>query len=230
MKLNFRFPAEAPPNADGKEGTGKGADDKGGAGDAAAVAAAAAAAAAGTGDGGKGKQDADAAAAAAAAATAAAAAAAAKKAPEKYALTVPDGGRLDPSALTRLETIARENDWTNDEAQAYVAQVDNDLRTQSDEWAAQTKADKDLGGDKLAETQRLTQLAINKVFPENDPHRAEFVAFLNRGGAGNNINVVRFLARIGKMASEDGGVSGNSGGKEPDKPLAERMYPNQPKA
>jgi hypothetical protein len=236
MKLNFRLPAEDTPDAGG---AGKGAGDganKGGADDAAAAAAAAAAAGKGAGAGAddkgdKGNKDGKGGTDDAAAAAAAAAAAGAKKAPDKYTLTVPEGGRLEAGDLAEIEALARANDLTQEEAAAYLADVDARVKATSDKWAAETKADPDLGGDKLAATQVLTKAAIDKLFPVGDPHRDGFIAFLGRGGAGNNINVVRALARIGQWGAEDKPVGGNSGGggeKREDVPLANRMYPNAP--
>jgi hypothetical protein len=193
------------------------------AGEAGKGAAAAGAAAGATGTDGKG---AGAGADGAAAATGAAATGTGKegdgaggsKAPEKYTLTIPEGGRLAAGDLTHIEEIARKAGWSNEDAQAAVEEHDAALRAQSDRWSAETKADKDLGGDKLEATQQLTKAGIDFLFPAGDPHRAAFIEFLNRGGAGNNINVVRALARIGKQQREDGNISGSGGGDAPRAP------------
>jgi hypothetical protein len=148
-------------------------------------------------------------------------------APAKYELTLPAGGRLTAGDLTRLETLARTNNLSNDDAQAFVLEQDAVLKAQADAWHAETMADKDLGGDKLAESQRLTQIVIDRIFPKGDPTREPFLEFMARGGAGNNINVVRALARIGKLMAEDGSVTGGISGVAGEKTLAQKMYPNQ---
>lgn len=152
----------------------------------------------------------------------------AKKAPEKYTLTLPAGGRLAAGDLTRLEATARANDWTNDEAQAYLGNVDSELQEQSDRWAEETRADKDLGGEKLEATQQLTQKGIDFLFPKGDAHREGFLEFLNRGGAGNNIHVVRALARIGKQQREDGSIGGAGGGGQGPQAPEDVLYKSTP--
>lgn len=225
MKLNFRLPAEAPAQAPAAAPGAPAAPAPAPAPAAPAAPAAPVAApppAPGAPDGTPPP------------AAPAAPAAAAPAAPTAYTLTLPPGGRLDATDLKKLETIARANDWTNDEAQAYVAEKAAEIEAQAQAWAAETTADPELGGDKLAATQVLTKAGIDALFPEGDPHRDSFIAFMGRGGAGNNINVVRALARIGKMRAEDGAVGGNSGGgaeaeaERLKKPLAQRVYPNAP--
>lgn len=234
MKLNLR----REPLQDSTEG-GTG----GGAGDAAAVAAAAAAATAaaaaaggGTGDGKKdgdgagGKKDGGKAEGDGGAGTGTKdgdGTKPASKAPEKYALTLPEGGRLDKGDLSYVETLAREAGMSNEDAQAWVNEQHNAIEAQSARFLAETKADKELGGAKLPETQQLAKAAIDRIFPEGDPHRDGFLNFLRRGGGDNNINAVRALVRIGKLMAEDSVVGGTGGGgKKDDTPLADRMYPS----
>lgn len=170
---------------------------------------------AGAGADGKGKEagaGGDAEKVAADAAAAKAAAEAAKKAPEKYTLTLPEKGHILEEDLGTIEEVARKNNWTNDEAQAALEEHNAQLAAQSEKWMAETKVDKDLGGAKLEQTQLQTKAAIDFLFPKGDPYREGFINFLNRGGAGNNINVVRALVRIGKHQAEDGNVSGSGSG------------------
>lgn len=201
--------------------------------EAAATAAAAAEAAKGKGAAGAaagadGKGAAETAGADAAAKAASdAAALAAKQPPAKYELTLPDKGHLVQEDIATIEGIARKAGWTNEEAQAAINEHNEQLEAQSARWATETKADKDLGGDKLEQTQLHTKAGIDFLFPKGDPHREGFINFLNRGGAGNNINVVRALARIGKQQVEDGNVSGSgsgAGGSGQQKSAEDTLY------
>jgi hypothetical protein len=131
-------------------------------------------------------------------------------APEKYALTVPDGGHLDKTDLPRIEKLAREANWTNEETQAYVDELNASMQATSAELLASLKADPDLGGDKLAETQRLAKLAIEKLRPEGHTRRDGFLRLLNRGGYINHPEVVAVFADLGKLFDEDGHVHGSS--------------------
>jgi len=147
------------------------------------------------------------------------------KAPEKYELKLPEGGRLSKGDLADIEAIARANNWSNADAQAAIDEHDAALRKQSDRWLAETAADPELGGEKLAATQQRTKAAIDWAYPQGHPHREGFLEFLNRGGAGNNIHVVRFLEHVGKAITEDTPPTGRSLTRKADLSLAERLYP-----
>ncbi len=129
-------------------------------------------------------------------------------APEKYSLTVPDGGHIDKSDLPRIEKMAREANWTNEETQAYLEELNTSMQATSAEFLANLKADPDLGGDKLAETQRLANLAIDKLRPEGHARRDAFMRLLNRGGYINHPEVVGLFADLGKLFDEDGHIGG----------------------
>lgn len=82
-------------------------------------------------------------------------------APEKYAFTAPEGQELDTSALAQFEPVARELNLTQEQAQKLVdvypkvlagvqQQQAESWQKQTEDWTAAVKADKDIGGDKLA--------------------------------------------------------------------------------
>jgi hypothetical protein len=127
------------------------------------------------------------------------------KAPEKYDLKVPDAGAafVEDADLKFLEKVARENNWTNDEAQAALEEHLTTLQAQSDRFLTETKADKTYGGDKLEETQRLAKSIVDKIRPAGHARRDSFLRFMGRGGAGNHIEVLSFLADLGKAIGED---------------------------
>lgn len=148
------------------------------------------------------------------------------KVPDKYVLKVPDDSKafVDAAILTRFEAQAKASEMTNDEAQAFLEDQLTFLRSQATAWETETKADTTYGGEKLAETQRLAQRAIDRIRPDGHARRESFLTFLGRGGAGNNIEVVSFLADLGRMMSEDRGAIGASGkaGSGPAKTNEER--------
>lgn len=207
----------------GAAAAGAGKDDKGaGAAGAAAGAAGAEGKGAEAGAGGKGAGEGGAAAAAGKGKEAPAGA------PEKYDLKLPEGGRLAKGDLAYIEETARKAGWTNEDAQAAIEEHNSALVAQNERWIAEVKADKDLGGDKLEATQQLTKAGIDFLFPKGDAHREEFLDFLNRGGAGNNINVVRALARIGKQQREDGNISGAGGTGDGPRSPEDVLYKTTP--
>lgn len=152
------------------------------------------------------------------------------KVPDKYQLAVPEDAKafVDDTLLKRFEDTARTAGMTNDEAQAFLEDQLTFAKSQAAAWETETKADPDYGGDKLEETQRLAKKVIDRVRPDGHARRGSFLSFLGRGGAGNHIEVVAFLADLGRMMGEDQGAGhargarGGSGTTTADK--ASRLY------
>lgn len=137
----------------------------------------------------------------------------ASKVPEKYTLTVPEGSRVDDEDRAQVEQMAKTAGWSNDEAQAALDELHTQLDAQATRWLTQTTADRDYGGAQLEQSQRFAKLAINRLRPEGHPRRESFLRFLNKGGAGNHLEVVAFLADLGKAMGEDSPAAGISGGR-----------------
>ena len=144
-----------------------------------------------------------------------------KKAPATYELTVPDDAKrfVTDADLERFQEIAKANDWTQEEAAAALTEeVTNAQERQTASsctaaiaaWEAETKADKTYGGKNLPETQRLANLAIDRVYPKGHPERDPFLAFLKESGGGVNLRAVKFFANLGRMMGEDTPSSGRS--------------------
>lgn len=188
-------------------------DDKGKGGEAVKDPAA-------TGDAAQQKIDADKAAADKAAA---AKAAGEKKAPEKYELKVPENSTVDADDLTMIEQIARDNNWDNETAQAAVEQHHDTLVAQSARFLEGTKADKEYGGDNLASTQQRAKSVIDLVRPANHPRAKAFRALLDKSGYGNHVEVISFLADLGKMTEEDSPLVSGGGGKTAQT-VEEKLY------
>lgn len=149
----------------------------------------------------------------------------APKAPEKYELVVPEGDRIDPDDVKAIEDLARANAWSNEQAQAELTAYHEALVAQSDRFLTVTKADPVYGGDNLAETQRLANSVIAFVRPQDHPRAAAFMKTLTKGGYLNHIEVVSFLADLGKQMAEDKPLHGRDGGdNKPKKSAAEVLY------
>ena len=147
-------------------------------------------------------------------------------APEKYALTIPEGGAVDATDVAEIEKMAREHKLPNEAAQALLEQQNTYLIQRSEALAAQLEGDTDYGGAKLVETQRLARLAINAVRPEGHPRRAAFQRILDKSGYGNHVEVASFFADLGKKLAEDTPVSGSGGGEDRSQvPLEKRLFP-----
>lgn len=148
---------------------------------------------------------------------------AAKRAPEKYTLTKPEGDHLDDDDIKFVEETARKADWSNEEAQAALVEHNALVAQQAQRYLEAAKADKDYGGEKLAETQRLARKAIDKLRPEGHTRRESFLKFINRAGAGNHPEVLAFLADFGKMIGEDTSTGGQ-GGSQTEQSVADKLY------
>jgi len=189
---------------------------------AAADKATADAAAAATAEAGKASKDAEAQAAADAATKAAAAKAGEKKAPDKYALTIPEKSTIDDSDVKVIEQVARENDWTNEEAQAALDRHNVTLIEQSARFLEETKADTTYGGDNLAATQARAKALLDRVRPASTPQGKALRALLDKSGYGNHLQVVSLLADLGKMMEEDSPAAGGQSGAA--KTVEEKLY------
>lgn len=147
------------------------------------------------------------------------------KAPDKYALKLPTetGDYLDESDLTTIEAAARAKGWTNDQAQAALDEYADGLATQSASFRTETEQDQTYGGDKLAETQRLARLALDKVRPADTEQGKALRRLLTKTGYGNNLKIVSFLADIGKLMAEDS-PSGAGHGAGPGKASTAELF------
>lgn len=162
------------------------------------------------------------------AADAVAAAAAAKPgAPEEYDIKKPAGADwLDDGLVSSIEKTARAKGLTNDQLQAIVNERAEEIAAQSTAFRAAVEADPTYGGDKLAETQRLSKTAMDKLRPAGTARGDAFRKLLVNTGFGNNLEVVSLFADLGKMMSEDGHIGGD-GGKPASKTeggLASTLY------
>ena len=140
------------------------------------------------------------------------------KAPDKYSLTVPTGDEkyVDDRVRAHIEQVARASGWSNDDAQAALLEFLGNVKAEHAVFLEETKADPTYGGEHLAESQQLVKAAIDRLRPVGHARRDSFLAFVNRAGAFNHIEVVAFLTDLGKLMAEDGaGVSTTSGAGKP---------------
>ena len=153
------------------------------------------------------------------------------QAPEKYELTAPEGTELDSKAVELFEPVARELDLTNEQAQKLAGlwpQLQEQMQQrqaeswgqQVEKWAADTKADKEIGGDKYAGAVGHAQKALDTFASK------EFREFLDTTGMGNHPEMVRAFAKVGKLMSEDSFVTGQGSGSQKNE-LVEAFYPKK---
>ncbi|WP_182409142.1 peptidase [Klebsiella michiganensis] len=152
-------------------------------------------------------------------------------APEKYEFKPAEGLELDTSALEQFEPIARELNLTNEQAQKMVDLYGTKImpmvqkrqsevwQKTTEQWAAEVKADKEIGGDKLTANLSAAQRALEQF---GDPELKEY---LDSTGLGNHPALVKAFIKVGKAMSEDKVVTGGheSGGSD----LISAFYPKK---
>ncbi|HEE9896945.1 TPA: peptidase [Citrobacter freundii] len=152
-------------------------------------------------------------------------------APEKYEFKPAEGQELDAAALEQFEPIARELNLTNEQAQKMVdlygtkimpmvqQQQAEAWQKTTEQWAADVKADKEIGGDKLTANLSAAQRALDQF---GDPELKEY---LDSTGLGNHPALVKAFIKVGKAMSEDKVVTGGheSGGSD----LISAFYPKK---
>jgi hypothetical protein len=148
------------------------------------------------------------------------------KAPEKYELAIPEGGEVwvDDTDLKQLETLARKEGLDNAAAQALVDDHVAALKAQSQQFRAQVDADETYGGEHFADTERFVKTVLDKVRPAGTPRGDALRGLLSKTGYGNHLEVVSFLADLGKLMVEDTPARGGGGHGLPAKDPAEVLY------
>lgn len=148
-------------------------------------------------------------------------------APEQYEFKAAEGREFDPAVIAPFSEVAKELDLPQEAAQKILdkmapvieARQIEQINAVKTEWATQSRADKEFGGDKLQEN--LT-VAIKARDAFASP---ELRTLLDETGLGNHPEVIRFFYRAGKAISEDGFVPGGRA-TAPSDP-AKRLFPNQ---
>lgn len=147
-------------------------------------------------------------------------------APEKYEFKAGEGVELDTEALKDFEPVARDLNLTNEQAQKLVDAYPKILagvqqrqaeawQAQTEQWAADVKADKEIGGDKLTANLSAAQRVLDQF------GTPELKTYLNDTGLGNHPDLVKAFVKIGKAMSEDGMVTGKESGQ---RSAAEVLY------
>lgn len=138
-------------------------------------------------------------------------------APEKYELTAPEGFQLEPDTTAQFETVARELNLSNEQANKLIplgAQLAQKLAAQQQEgharqvaqWLEDSKADKEIGGDKFDASVQVALKARDKFATP------ELKTLMDQTGIGNHPEIVRLFHRIGTAIADDTFVQAPSGG------------------
>jgi hypothetical protein len=150
-------------------------------------------------------------------------------APEKYEFTVPDGLKVDATAQTEFEGIARELGLNQDGAnklyamgakmvQAQQQAYETAIETQSQQWAEAAKTDKEIGGEKFDASMTVARNALAKYASP------ELRTLLEQTRLGNHPEVLRLFHRIGSTIADDTLVNAPSAGGSDRRTVASVLY------
>lgn len=150
-------------------------------------------------------------------------------APEKYEFKSPEGAEYSPEILSAFSEVSKELDLSQDAAQKILdkmAPAMQERQVQTLEkaktlWADTTRADREIGGDKLQENLAIAGKALEAF---GSP---ELRGLLNESGLGNHPEVIRMFLKAGKAISEDGFVGGKRVNSAAATDPAKRLFPNQ---
>lgn len=131
--------------------------------------------------------------------------------PEKevqYDLKLAEGSKLGQKDIDSVTAFAKENNLSNEAAQKLLDSKASQyaefqqgqqefLRTQQTRWLEETKADKEIGGDKFDQSIALAKLPIAKYASPG------LRKMLDDSGLGNHPEVIKMFARIGKTMQPD---------------------------
>lgn len=157
-----------------------------------------------------------------------------QEAPEKYEFKPPEGKQFDSELITQFSEVAKELNLSQDAAQKMLDKMApameqrqaQQIQALKQGWAEAAMADKEFGGDKIAENLSVAKKALDQF------GTSELRTLLEESGLGNHPEVIRFMFKAGKAISEDKyvGPSQGAGGKQPPKDfagLASALYSNQ---
>jgi hypothetical protein len=167
------------------------------------------------------------------------------------AYTLPDGFQMEESFKNRLDGLFKEanldqamaqkfvDEHTGLMAQQFEAGKEN-REAQQQEWAAESRVDKEFGGANFAENlvgarktmNSFSNPAVNKdgkaVLHSEGPMKGqqmtEMEVLMNESGWGNAPAMIRFLHRVTQATSNDSFVQGDMKPMEKKKTHADIMY------
>ena len=154
------------------------------------------------------------------------AAAALTGAPDKYDFKFADGMDLPAAVVTEFSVVAKELGLSQDAAQKIMGTLAPKMaeaniaaiESYRADLIKQSKADKEIGGEKLTENLAVAKKAIDTF------GTPELRALLNQSGMGDHPEVIRAFYKIGLAISEDKFVQGGKAPTKSEKSAATKLY------
>ncbi len=126
-----------------------------------------------------------------------------------YELKAPENSLLSAAHIESLKAYAKDKGYSNDQAQALLEResiaaqasietINQAAQVQSAKWLEEAKADKEIGGEKFAQSCEIASHALDVLFPG-----IEIRKFMDQTGFGNNPQILKGFVKIGKMLQPD---------------------------
>ena len=161
-----------------------------------------------------------------------------KGAPETYEFNTKitdESAELDPEVVTAFGEVAKELDLPQDAAQKVLDKVAPVIKAKQAkvleqvklDWANDSQADKEFGGENLAENLNVAKQALDAFGSDS------LKSLLHETGFGNHPEIIRFMFKVGSAISEDSYVGNSEGamsqGADPKdfNSIANALYSNQ---
>lgn len=148
-------------------------------------------------------------------------------APETYEFVAPEGQQFDTAVIDTFSGLAKELNLPQDKAQLVLdkmapviaqRQIDR-IAEVHEQWANETRSDKELGGDRLNESMAIAKRGL---YATATPALREL---LDKSGFGNHPEVIRHFYQVGKSISQDTVVTaGQSTSAGQGKQAADVLY------
>lgn len=150
--------------------------------------------------------------------------------PEEYKFEFPEEVEVDEESLNTFKEWSKDHKISQEAAQELInMQVSlmekmqnkgyDAWKTMTEEWATESKNDKEFGGKAFNESVAVAKVALDEFGSEG------LREVLDSTGAGNHPEVIRFFHKVGKAISEDKLIAGGNTANEPKDP-AKIMFPN----
>ena len=145
-------------------------------------------------------------------------------APETYEFTAPEGVTLDNAALERFTPLFKEANLTQETAQKLVTEYASyqqaQIVKQAETWLAESKADKEIGGQSFDANAKEAQQAFAKY---GDPALKQF---LEQTGLGNHPALLKMFVKIQRASAEDKHVQIDAPSKGQTDSFAKKLFPD----
>ena len=132
--------------------------------------------------------------------------------PEQYEFKPPEGVEFDEATIGVYAEAAREAGLSQQAADIVLNKIAPHLAQQQaarlaearNDWAQQSRADAEFGGEKLDENLAVAKKAVEALASP------ELKTLLEQSGLGNHPEIIRLFYRAGRSLSQDGFVGGKA--------------------